>query len=126
IIGCGGTLCAHVSQGDLVTVVFLTSGELGLKHLPPKEAWSVREREARSAAQLLKLSIVGFLRCRDWYLGEEITRTADLVRPILRQVQPELIYLPQPQDDHPDHQACLPICKAALKGQPAPRPAMRL
>ena len=29
-IGCGGALCLHADKGDRVTVVFLTSGELGL------------------------------------------------------------------------------------------------
>ena len=47
-IGCGGTLCLHAARGDYVSAVFLTSGELGLKHLPKKEAWAIRESEARS------------------------------------------------------------------------------
>jgi LmbE family N-acetylglucosaminyl deacetylase len=29
-IGCGGALCRHAARGDRITVVFLTSGELGL------------------------------------------------------------------------------------------------
>ncbi len=33
-IGCGGTICLHRRRGDPVHVVFLTSGELGLEHLP--------------------------------------------------------------------------------------------
>jgi len=31
-IGCGGTLCLHARRGDPMAVVYLTSGELGLKH----------------------------------------------------------------------------------------------
>ena len=49
-IGCGGTICLHTAKGDHVSVVFLTSGELGLKHLPPEEAWKIREQEAAKAA----------------------------------------------------------------------------
>ena len=51
-IGCGGTLCLHQQRGDRVVVVFLTSGELGLKHLPPQEAWTIREKEANAAARI--------------------------------------------------------------------------
>ena len=37
-IGCGGTICLQSQpRGDRVTAVFLTSGELGLKHLPREE-----------------------------------------------------------------------------------------
>ena len=42
-IGCGGTLCRYTAHGDRVTAVFLSSGELGLEHLPREEAWRIRE-----------------------------------------------------------------------------------
>ena len=33
-IGCGGTICLHAKRGDRVFVVFLTSGEQGLRQHP--------------------------------------------------------------------------------------------
>ena len=45
-IGCGGTLCLHARRGDPITVAYLTSGELGLKHLARNKARLTREREA--------------------------------------------------------------------------------
>src|SRR5690349_12999003 len=104
-IGCGGALCLHADRGDAISVVFLTSGELGLKHLPTKEAWAVRESEARKAARILKVKEVFFLRRNDWTLGNQITQTAGLLRPLLKMKKPRMIYLPHPQDGHPDHQA---------------------
>ena len=125
-IGCGGTLCMHADRGDSVSVVFLTSGELGLKELPSKEAWAIREAEARKAAGILKVKDIFFLRCSDWRLGNEIPETARLLRPVLKTKQPRIIYLPHPEDGHPDHQASLPILRAALKGVPRLKPALRL
>jgi LmbE family N-acetylglucosaminyl deacetylase len=49
-IGCGGALCRHAARGDRIVTMFLTSGELGLKHLRREEAWRIREQEARRAA----------------------------------------------------------------------------
>ena len=52
-IGCGGTLCLHGGRGDSMAAVYLTSGELGLKHLPREQARLTREREAEKAARML-------------------------------------------------------------------------
>jgi LmbE family N-acetylglucosaminyl deacetylase len=124
-IGCGGTLCHHAARGDHISVVFLTSGELGLKQLPREKAWAIRESEARNAAGILKLGDVTFLRCSDWMLGNEIPKAACLLRPLLETKRPRIVYLPHPQDAHPDHQAALPVLRAALKGHPQ-KPDLRL
>ena len=125
-IGCGGSLCHHADNSDEISVVFLTSGELGLKHLPRTKAWAIRESEARKAAGILKVKELSFLRCSDWTLSDEIPKAASLLRPVLEKNQPRLIYLPHPHDGHPDHQAALPILRAALNGLGSTKPALRL
>ena len=52
-IGCGGTVALHVQRGDTVNVVFLTSGELGLKQFPREKVWKIREAEADAACKVL-------------------------------------------------------------------------
>lgn len=47
-------------------------------------------------------------------LTENILETANLLLPIIEQQRPELIYLPHPGDNHPDHRVALPIVRAAL------------
>jgi N-acetylglucosamine malate deacetylase 1 len=113
-IGCGGAICLHTKRGDRVDAVFLTSGELGLKHLPKKKACQIREREAEKAAGVLGLSAISFLRKSDWYLGEQIKDAATALKPLLEKAAPDLIYLPHENEWHPDHKAAAPIVRRAL------------
>lgn len=113
-IGCGGAIRLHVTRGDTVSAVFLTSGELGLKNLPREQAWAIREAEAKAAAKVLGLCELVFFRCSDWTLADDLTKASDLLRPILTRIKPDLIYLPHTQDWHPDHQATLPILREAM------------
>lgn len=124
-IGCGGTLCLHADAGDRVAVVFLTSGELGLKHLPREEAWKVREREARRAAKIIGIAELSFLHLPDWMVSDHFVEGSDALRPILQRESPGLIYLPHPADAHPDHQASWPLLKQALNDSETPRPKLR-
>ena len=113
-IGCGGSLCLHADRGDRLVAAFLTSGELGLKHLPPEEAWRIREAEAEAAGEALGLAQLAFLRCPDWYVGDNIEEAAARLRPIIEREAPDAIYLPHAGEWHPDHRAALPIVRAAL------------
>jgi LmbE family N-acetylglucosaminyl deacetylase len=115
-IGCGGTICLHTNRGDKVTTVFLTSGELALKHLSPDEAWKIREAEAEAAAAILGVSTLKFLRRPDWFVSEMIEETAAILKPILEKEDPELIYLPHEREAIPDHEASLAIVRSALSG----------
>jgi len=125
-IGCGGALCAHRDSGARISVVFLTSGELGLKHLPPEQAWAIRESEAKKAAKILGVGNLNFLRCSHWMLGDEITKASALLGPLLQEQSPDVIYLPHPIEAHPDHRVALPIVQAAWKSCSFSAPAVRL
>ncbi len=115
VIGCGGAIRLRVERGERVSVVFLTSGELGLRHLPKQKAWRIREAEARRAAKILGLARLHFLRQPDWMLADRAAATAKLLRLVLETARPRVVYLPHPDDGHPDHQIALPILRAALR-----------
>jgi N-acetylglucosamine malate deacetylase 1 len=123
VLGCGGTICLHRQRGDSVHVAFLTSGELGLKHLPPDQAWRVREREAERAAEVLGFGLT-FLRLPDWFLGESVPQAVAALGPILLREAPQRLYLPHPLESHPDHQAALSVVRAALEQNPSTQPAL--
>ena len=105
-------------------VVFLTSGELGLKHLSREQAWKVRESEAEAAAAVLGVAQMAFLRQPDWYLGDGVEKAAASLRPVLEKESPNRIYLTHALEWHPDHQASLPIVQAALRNCPIPAPTL--
>src|SRR5258708_25788014 len=98
VIGCGGTIRLRVEQGDKVALVFLTSGELGLKHLPAAEAWRTREHEAKRAAKVLGAGNLHFLRQPDWTLGDHMKSASNALNKVLSTDKPSVIYLPHPPD----------------------------
>jgi LmbE family N-acetylglucosaminyl deacetylase len=104
-IGCGGALCLHAGRGDRVTTVFLTSGELGLKHLGRDEAWRIREEEAVLASRVLATLPPVFLRRPEWFVGDDLEGTLAALLPIVDQYRPDIVYVPHGSDDHPDHRA---------------------
>jgi LmbE family N-acetylglucosaminyl deacetylase len=118
-IGCGGAVLLHSQRGDRVAVAFLTSGELGLKSLPPAEAICVRESEAAAAAQVLGIEAY-FLRLPDWGCEDQIVQGAAQLASQLSRYRPAVVYVPHPADNHPDHRAALPMLQAALNGNAAP------
>jgi LmbE family N-acetylglucosaminyl deacetylase len=124
-IGCGGTLCLHAQRGDRTVVACLTSGELGLKHLPREKAWAVREKEVGVAATILGVAQVHFLRQPDWMLGDHLEAAARALRPVLEAEQPRIIYVPHDADGHPDHRAAQPILRRAMGGALGSGPEVR-
>jgi LmbE family N-acetylglucosaminyl deacetylase len=113
-IGCGGALCRHADAGDRVTAVFLTSGELGLKHLAREAAWQIRELEAKAAGRILGIAEMRFLRQPDWTLVDVTGTAATAVAEILAAERPQLIYVPHPREWHPDHKVAGEILKQSL------------
>jgi LmbE family N-acetylglucosaminyl deacetylase len=124
-IGCGGAIGIHVARGDRVSVVFLTSGELGLKHLSVEKAWQQRESEAQASAEILGITNLTFLRQSDWFISDNVEETAAALRPVLYREWPGLIYLPHPGEWHPDHKASLSVVRAALRGEDRAPPTLR-
>jgi LmbE family N-acetylglucosaminyl deacetylase len=112
-IGCGGTALLLRSQGVGVSVLFLTSGEGASPSVPAEQVWAVREAEATAAAGLLGLESRGFLRLPDGRLGESTDGAAKAVAAAIAGLRFDRIYLPHPDEEHPDHAACLPILAAA-------------
>lgn len=115
VLGCGGTVHLRVLRGERVSVVFLTSGELGLKKLPSAKAWKIREAEANRAARILGLAKLHFLRQPDWMLGDHGRAVTKALTLALEEERPTTVYVPHSDDGHPDHHAALRVLRAALR-----------
>jgi LmbE family N-acetylglucosaminyl deacetylase len=121
-VGCGGTLRRHVVAGDVVEVLFLTSGEGGGHGRSPEETRRVRESEARRAARALGVGRAEFWRLPDGGLRA----TEALVRRLaehLRARRTTLVYVPHEGEAHADHAAAARLVRRALAslGRRAPR-----
>src|SRR5260370_13112736 len=105
-IGCGGSICLQAERGNRVVVVFLTSGELGLKKRSHAEVWKIREQEAESAAAVLGVAALSFLRRPDCHVGHDVEETPAALRPARRREAPNFISLPHSQGWQPHHPTC--------------------
>jgi len=119
-IGCGGAICLHRRQGNSVHVVFLTSGERYTDDVPAEMNRFVLEAESGQAGRILDVQGLEFLRLPDLGLSESIDQAAGQLRPLLETWTPDIVYLPHPEESHPDHAAALPIVRAALAGLSSP------
>ena len=113
-IGCGGAICLHLERRQRVDVVFLTSGERGLRCSSDDDARAIREAEALAASEVLGVNQVDFLRLPDLELSENIEAGAAALARLIEARPPRIIYLPHPAESHPDHAASVPIVGGAL------------
>ncbi len=105
-IGMGGTVAGLVARGLGVTLVDLTDGEP-----TPFGTHEIRMAEAARAAEILGVQRVT-LRLPNRYLFDSVeARTA--VAEVLRAERPRLMFVPFPEDAHPDHIAAANIALAA-------------
>jgi bacillithiol biosynthesis deacetylase BshB1 len=102
----GGTIALLAAGGHKVTLVDMTTGEP-----TPFGDEATRAREAAEAAVVLGVKRVqaGFKNREVVYSLEARHRVAGMYR----KLQPDILFLPYPQDAHPDHVAVTRIGKDA-------------
>ena len=120
VLGCGGAIAAHADAGHEVRITHLTSGERGSGTTFPPELGPQREREAAQAASRLGVSAdhVQFLRFPDGGINPCSEDQFTAVLQVLREVRPELLYLPHRFDGSFDHEQAHILCwrAAAMSG----------
>lgn len=103
VLGCGGVMARHASQGDHVHVVVVTRG---IPELFPSEQIEETRRELQAAHAILGVKGVTFLDFPAPKLDVVPShQVADALHKIIRKVDPHTIYLPHRGDIHTDHRA---------------------
>lgn len=102
IIGCGGSIAKHVEQGNPVSIVYMTSGDAGSLQYTKKELAAIREKEASAAANLLGVEDITFLKNLDGYIEYNKNNLIQVIN-IIREKQPDAVYVPHEHDSVQDH-----------------------
>ena len=111
-IGCGGSIVQHIRRGDMVHVVYVTSGEHGSPVYEPSELATIREGEAGKCALILGAQQTTFLRQPDGNVGYSIELVNHFIQ-LIRTEKPDALYLPHSADGHKDHQQTFQIVMEA-------------
>ncbi len=114
LIGCGGTMIRHRQAGSSVTVVYMTSGDAGNLKMGKAELAEVREAETRDAMSRLGINDLIFVRNEDGYLRYDKSNLIRLTK-LIREKQPDIIYLPHRHEAHPDHRETFNIFTEAAR-----------
>jgi bacillithiol biosynthesis deacetylase BshB1 len=106
-LGMGGTLALHAGRGARVGVLDLSRGEMASNGTPAE-----RLTESAAAAAILGLCWRGNLGLPDRGLTGP-TAVARLAAAI-RWLRPALLFIPSPEDPHPDHRAAYHLAVEAV------------
>jgi len=124
VLGCGGTIAAHVANGDRVFPIFLADGVTSRQADNADALVTARQGAAKSAARALGCEPPRFLGFADNRLDEH--PLLDVVQSLERELAPldaEVIYTHHSGDLNVDHrvahQAVLTACR------PLPRSCLR-
>lgn len=115
IIGCGGTLRKHVESGDRVSVIYMTSGTRGTRDFAASAALSeTRKAEVAESNRILGVPNAYFLDLDDG-TDEDWSAEKERLAALLKQLAPDLIYLPPYYDLHADHRKTNHLFKLAAE-----------
>lgn len=115
VLGCGGTIIKHILDGNFVTVIYMTDGRLGCpSNIELHNIVTIRRREAMSASKKLGVHNVYFAPFVDGEL--KLSReTLIYVEKKIKEIKPDIIYTPHPNEPHPDHTECTHIVDKAIQ-----------
>jgi LmbE family N-acetylglucosaminyl deacetylase len=100
-IKAGGVAAKYVRQGHYVRFVSMTNGDAGHHEIGGVELARRRRAEAEAAGRVIGVEYQ-VLDNHDGELMPTLENRRQVIR-IIREVQPDLIMTPRPNDYHPDH-----------------------
>jgi LmbE family N-acetylglucosaminyl deacetylase len=118
--GCAGTLTRYSELGHLVTIVYLTRGERGIRGKSLDEAAKIRSAECEAACKIMGARPVFFGQIDG---ATELNKThMDEMTKLLSAEGPDVLFTHWPIDSHMDHQvASLLAIRAWMALTPKPQ-----
>lgn len=114
VIGCGGSICLHKSRSDKVVIVFFAAGWSGIPWITDRqEAAKIIQTEAIAACNILGVDKIIELNFEDRNLQSSQMILSPLVSTI-RTINPNIIYLPHPNDGDSEHRFVNSIVTEAI------------
>lgn len=104
-IGMGGIIAKLAQQGCEIHYLTVTNGDMGCAHLTPEETAAVRHQETLEAGRCLGASHFHFLDHGDGTLEAVLPLSVEIAS-VIRKVQPQIIFAPDPwleYECHLDH-----------------------
>lgn len=107
-LACGGLIVKLTDSGKNVGIVDLTEGELSTRG-----NIKIRRLEARKASKVLGLSLRKNLGINDGNISNNSANRLKIIR-IIRELMPEIVFIPYKYDRHPDHENSCQLLKEAV------------
>jgi LmbE family N-acetylglucosaminyl deacetylase len=122
-LGCGGAAHLLHSHGCNVQVLVISNGTMShpnSRKFPAPVLQTLREAETKAAMAVLGIdaSAICFLGLQDGAVptqGAEFERALQRCCAYLKSASPQLVFLPQRGDPHPDHRASWQLIRAGLE-----------
>lgn len=119
ILGCGGTMIKHIEAGNDVYVCIVTKGCLPL--FPPEGTERTRS-EARNCHQHIGVKKTFFLDFPAVMIDKENRYEVNgKILDVVKEVQPDEVYIPHWGDMQKDHQIVADACMVALRPKYEPK-----
>lgn len=113
VLGCGGTIVRHVNCGDEVSVCIVTDRAYNHEYIPELIE---RERKACTAAkQVLGYNSLFFLGFPDEKLDQGQIDIIISLENVLKEIKPNIVYLPSGFDPNQDHRAVNKAVRVACR-----------
>ena len=119
VFGCGAALASLSESGADVTVYLVTDGAGSEPdHARRREIGERRAAESRQALQHIGITKVRQGGFYDRNLLVDPGRLAEEFERLIREIRPDLVFLPSPAEVHPDHRAVAQAFLSVVRGLP--------